>query len=140
MEGTLHNSDGAPNLLDANRIDDGRWLNAYYDNPDNRWNCENGFAFAVSQLSSFSPYLGEFCFVTFPYQPPSILPILSNFSERAIYFLLSKLLISQRTISKIFNVSNFRIARRIYDAFSSCLRKLAKETISTTSIKYLSIF
>ena len=46
-------SDGDPNLLNANRNDDGRWLNAYYDKPDNRWNRENGFAFVVSQLSSF---------------------------------------------------------------------------------------
>lgn len=46
-------SDGDPNLLSANRNDDGRWLNAYNNNSDNRWNRENGFAFAVSQLFSF---------------------------------------------------------------------------------------
>ena len=46
-------SDGDPNFLSANRDGDGRRLNAYYDNPDNRWNRENGFAFVVSQLSSF---------------------------------------------------------------------------------------
>ena len=46
-------SDGDPNLLDANRNGDGRWLNAYNDRPNNRWNRDNGFAFAVSQLSSF---------------------------------------------------------------------------------------
>jgi len=40
-------------LLNANRNDDGRWLNAYNGRPDNRWNRDNGFAFAVSQLSSF---------------------------------------------------------------------------------------
>ena len=40
-------------MLNANRNDDGRWLNAYNDRPDNRWNRDNGFAFAVSQLSSF---------------------------------------------------------------------------------------
>src|SRR3989344_2787244 len=57
-DGALYNSDGDPNLLNANRNDDGRWLNAYYDNPDNRWNRDNGFAFAVSQLSSF---LSCFC-------------------------------------------------------------------------------
>ena len=51
-------SDGNPNLLNANRNDDGRWLNTYWDNPDNRWNRDNGFAFAVSQLSSF---LSNFC-------------------------------------------------------------------------------
>ena len=47
------NSDGNPNLLTANRDGDGRWLNAYWDKPDNQWNRENGFAFAVSQLTSF---------------------------------------------------------------------------------------
>ena len=57
MGGILHISDGDPNLLSANRNDNGQWLNAYYDNPDNKWNRENGFAFAVSQLSSFLPRL-----------------------------------------------------------------------------------
>jgi hypothetical protein len=47
------NSDGDPNLLGANRNDDGVRLNAYWDKPGNRWNRDNGFAFAVSQLSSF---------------------------------------------------------------------------------------
>src|SRR3989344_4149742 len=61
---TPHNSDGNPNLLCANRNDNGRWLNTYYDNPDNRWNRNNGFAFVVSQLTSF-PNLSlrvGFCF------------------------------------------------------------------------------
>jgi len=53
MDGTSYTSDGNPNLLGANRNDDGQWLNGYWDNPDNRWNRENGFAFVVSQLSSF---------------------------------------------------------------------------------------
>ncbi len=53
MDGILYISDGDPNLLNANRNDNGRWLNAYYDRPDNRWNRNNGFAFAVAQLSSF---------------------------------------------------------------------------------------
>ena len=52
-EGILYNSDGKANLLDVNRNDDGCWLNAYYDNPENRWNRDNGFAFVVSQLFSF---------------------------------------------------------------------------------------
>ena len=50
-----NDSDGNPNLLGANRNDDGRWLNAFWDNPDNTWNRDNGFAFAVSQLPSFLP-------------------------------------------------------------------------------------
>ncbi len=55
MDGILYNSDDDLDLLGANRNDNGRWLNAYYDNPDNRWNRDNGFAFVVSQLSSFLP-------------------------------------------------------------------------------------
>ena len=56
----LAHSDGNPNLLSANRDDDGHWLNAYYDNPDNRWDRESGFAFSVSGLSSFlSLYIRE---------------------------------------------------------------------------------
>ncbi len=50
--GISRNSDGDPNLLNANRNDDGQWLNATYDRPDNRWNRDNGFAFAVSKVFS----------------------------------------------------------------------------------------
>ena len=52
MEGILRISDGNPNLLGTNRNDNGSWLNAYYDNPDNYWNRDNGFAFA-SQVFLF---------------------------------------------------------------------------------------
>lgn len=58
------NSDGDPNLLGVNRDDDGHRLNAYNDNLGNRWNRANGFAFVVSQLSSFLLgyfLVGEFC-------------------------------------------------------------------------------
>lgn len=58
IDGTLHISDGDLNLLGVNRNDNGHWLNAYYDRPDNEWNRSNGFAFAVAQLSSF---LSCFC-------------------------------------------------------------------------------
>jgi hypothetical protein len=53
MDDIRRSSDGDPNLLGVNRNGDGRWLNAYYDRPDDRWNRDNGFAFAVSQLSLF---------------------------------------------------------------------------------------
>lgn len=53
IEGILCNSDGDLNLLNVNRNDDGRWLNANFDKPDNRWNRDNGFAFVVSQIFSF---------------------------------------------------------------------------------------
>ena len=54
MGDILHISDGDLNLLNANRDDDGRWLNAYYDNPDNRFNRENGFAFVALANLFFS--------------------------------------------------------------------------------------
>jgi hypothetical protein len=50
----LRISDGDPNLLAANRDNESRWLNAYYDRPDDNWNSDNGFAFVVSPISSFS--------------------------------------------------------------------------------------
>ena len=53
LDGKIHISDGNPNVLSSNRNDDGQWLNAYWDNPDNKWNDGGAFAFVVPQLSSF---------------------------------------------------------------------------------------
>lgn len=50
MHEPIKDSDGGPRLLSARRDDDGRWLHAYYGNPGDRWNREDGFAFAVSQV------------------------------------------------------------------------------------------
>lgn len=61
------NSDGNPNLLNANRNDDGRWLNANWNDPDDRWNRDNGFAFVVSQISLFlSQFRGRVLFCKLP--------------------------------------------------------------------------
>ncbi|GEM_PF-2984253 len=61
----------------------------------------------------FSPALaGEFCFVSWPYQPPSILPISSTLTDKAIYLLLSRDLVSQSIIKNIFSVSTFLIDNR----------------------------
>ena len=49
MGGTSYNSDGNPNVLNANRNDGGRWLNANWDNPDNHWNDNGAFAFLVPE-------------------------------------------------------------------------------------------
>jgi hypothetical protein len=76
MGDILHKSDGDPNLLSANRNDDGRWLDTYYGKLDNSWNRDNGFAFAVSLLSSFS--LSFFERVLFYYLP---LPTTEHFSD-----------------------------------------------------------
>lgn len=50
MEGVLYitDSDGNPNVLSANRNDDGQWVNANWDKPDNQWNDNGAFAFLVS--------------------------------------------------------------------------------------------
>jgi len=106
------NSDGDPNLLNSNRNDDGQWLNTYYDKPDNKFNRENGFAFVIPQLFSFLLYLlvEEFCFVSCPFQPPSIRPISLIFSDIVKYFLLSSDLVSQRISRNILLASVFLIA------------------------------
>ena len=48
MHEPINDSDGDPSLLNANRYDGGRWLDAYCDGPDHRWSRGSGFAFAVS--------------------------------------------------------------------------------------------
>jgi len=53
IESIPRNSDDDPNLLNANRNDDGQWLNTTYDKPDNKWNRDSGFAFVVSKFSLF---------------------------------------------------------------------------------------
>jgi len=139
MEDVLRNSDGDPNLLGTNRKD--YTLNAYYDRPSDNWNSDNGFAFALPQLSLFLSYfLGEFCFISCPCQPPSILPTSSIFRERAMYFLSLRDFVSHNSIRNIFSVSIFLTAKRTYGSFSAWLRKLAVTTASMASIKYVSIF
>ena len=139
--GILHISDGDPKLLNANRNDDGSWLNTNYDNPDNKWNRSGGFAFVVSQVSKKLPYLliEEFCFIICPSQPPSMRPISSIFSDIIKYFLLSSDFISQSIRNSNFKVSVFLMAVFIYNAFSSLFTYKAPETISIISIKILSI-
>ena len=88
---------------------------------------------------SLNYLLGEFCFNICPLQPPSIFPISSRYNERAIYFLLSKDLISHKTISIIFRVSSLRIVSRIHGNFSSFGRKVATEIASIVSINKVSI-
>lgn len=60
MEGILHitDSNGDPNVLGINRNDEGRWLNAYNGNADNRWNRGNGFVFLAPPVSSFLSRFG----------------------------------------------------------------------------------
>ena len=88
----------------------------------------------------FSPaFAGEFCFASWPFQPPSILPVSSSFTDRAIYFLLSRDFVSQIIIKSIFNKSIFLIARRTQGSFSSRDEKPAVAMASIISTKTLSI-
>ena len=50
MHEAIKDSGGGSGLLSVNRDDDGSWLNTYYDKPDDQWDREDGFAFAVSQV------------------------------------------------------------------------------------------
>ena len=50
MHEPIEDSDGLLRLLGASRDGNGRWLNAYYDNPDFGWSRDIGFAFVVSQV------------------------------------------------------------------------------------------
>jgi len=117
---------------------DDRW-NWNYNWLDNDFNDNNPAA--CSQLSLFLPhFLREFCFNVCPCQPPSILPTSSNFSERVIYFLLSKHFISHRIIRNILRVSSFLIDNLMYGNFSILARKLAVTIASIVSTNNLSIF
>jgi len=89
----------------------------------------------------FSPaFAGEFCFTSWPFQPPSMRPISSSGSESAAYFLLSKDFVSQRIIKNIFSVSSFWIALRTYGIFSARTKKQAVAIASTISTNKVSIF
>ena len=65
MEGALYitDSNGNPNVLNANRNDDGQWVNTYWDNPDNRWNDNGAFVFPVAATLFISPSLWRGSFV-----------------------------------------------------------------------------
>jgi len=109
---SIHNdANGNPQALNLWSNDDKRKLNLNYCKLQNRWN--RNCVFARRNLFHFSPYLlGEFCFCSWPYQPPSILPISSIFTDRAIYLLSSRDFVSQSIIKNTFNVSTFLIAKR----------------------------
>ena len=44
---------GSLRFLNANRNDNGRWLNTNYANPDNKWNDNGAFFWSLPQLFSF---------------------------------------------------------------------------------------
>lgn len=85
MEGAVHitDSDGNQNVFELKRNNDGKtWLNGNWASPDDKWNLDNEIVFRLRNCVYFSfACAREFCLDTFPYQPPSILPITSSFSD-----------------------------------------------------------
>lgn len=94
------------------------------------------------QLSSFLLYylVGEFCFVSWPFQPPSIRPISLSLSDKAKYFLLSSDLVSHGIKRNTLIVSVFLIAILMTSCFSSRTRKEELEMASIVSDSRLSTF
>ena len=74
IDGALYatDSNGNPNVLNANRNDDGQWVNTYWDNPDNQWNDNGAFVFPLSESLFISLLLARESFV---------LPSLQAFSQ-----------------------------------------------------------
>jgi hypothetical protein len=52
MHKSIKDPDGAPSLLSAGRNGGGRWLGAYFVEPDSGWSRASGFAFVVSQVGA----------------------------------------------------------------------------------------
>lgn len=73
-------------------------------------------------------------------QPPSIFPISSKCSDKAINFLLSNALLSHATRRKNFSRSNLIDALCKYGSFCSFKRQLATKSASVVSTNNRSIF
>lgn len=136
----LRNSNGNRYFLYLYRDDDGRW-NWNYNWLDNNRNVANVSAVLGNSLH-FSPRVSgaEFCFVSCPFQPPSILPTSSSGRESAAYFFVSSDFVSQSTRSKTFNVSSLRMASRTHGCFSFLERKVAEAIASIASMNSASTF
>lgn len=133
----LTDREGNPRLFNVNRNEDGSWLDNNDGNPDDQWNPDISFAFVARNPLHFSPGIvpSEFCFASWPLQPPSIRPTSSNGFESAAYFLVSNDLDSQSIINKILAVSSLRMASRMKGSFSCRGVKLAAAIASTHSIR-----
>ena len=146
----LTDSDGNLKVFNVKRNDNGElWLNGNNGHPDNFWNADNRFVFLCRNSFHFSSALaGEFCLLKIcwedlascPFHPPSILPISSNFKDKAIYFLVSNDFASHKTSRRTLRVSIFLMARRTYGALSTGDKNEALATVSIVSTNKLSIF
>jgi hypothetical protein len=142
MEGSWYktDSDGNPHVLNANRNDDGRWVNANWDNLDNRWNDNGAFVFPVAAT----------LFISLPLCWESFLFLSCLANRRAFYQLYPEALIKQciswfprflfpRGSLLKFLKSNFLIAASMYGSFLSCGRKMAQVMSSIVFMNSLSI-
>lgn len=108
----LTDRDGNPKVFNLNRNEDGSWLKTNNGKPDNEWNPDNSVVFVARNPLHFSsgPMPGEFCFTSWPLQPPSMRPTSSSGRESAAYFFVSSDLDSQRMSRSTLAVSIFRMA------------------------------
>ena len=94
----------------------------------------------LRNLIHFSPApAGEFCFASWPFQPPRIRPTSSNWLESAIYFLLFSDLVSHNISKSSLSVSILRMANCTDGIFSCRGRNTAVTTASSTSTNNESI-
>lgn len=93
--------------VDANwNADNGGWnVNANSVENPNEWYADNR-VFSRNSLKFLPPYVAGVLFCRPFIHPPSIRPISFNRSDMAIYFLSSKILISQPIWKKNFKRSN----------------------------------
>jgi len=131
---TFVEDDGVPYLIE----NDGKVVQNW-NHLDNNWNANNPALRRKSFHFSLVFAAGEFCFTNCPCQPPSCLPAPASGSDRAVYFLVSSALISQRIYKRNFNVSSEIIAFLTNGCFSCFSKKLATKILSMVWIKYLSM-
>ena len=76
-------------MFNVEHDDDGEWLNGNYYNADNELDLDNLWLVSIRNCLYFSPApAGEFCFFSWPYQPPSIFPV---YIEKNINYLQNTL-------------------------------------------------
>ena len=101
--------------------DNRKWNVNTYNRNDNRWNTGNR-VFSLETIKVLLKYYAWGVFDSNPFfQPPTMRPSSSTFSEMRIYFLLSKALNSQETSKKNFNTSVFLMAMSMVGNFSLLL-------------------
>jgi len=90
-------------------FNDDRW-HGNYNWLDNEWDEQNWSAVRATMHHFFLASAGEFCFASWLFHPPSILPASSNFSDKMAYFLVSSDFVSQSNTKSTLSVSVFRMA------------------------------